>query len=73
MSNKGGMGRDLARYSTIGIQMVLMIGIFVFGGNRLDKHFETETPWWTAGLSIFGVIVAIIYMVRGFNRVSDKK
>lgn len=63
---------DIARYSSVGIQMVLMICFFVYIGWRLDKSSENDKPWWTLGLSIFGVIVAIIYMVRAFDRISKK-
>ena len=63
---------DVIRYSTVGIQMVLMIGLCAYGGNRLDRYFETEKPLWTAGLSILGVIASIIYMVNAFNRISKK-
>lgn len=53
--------------------MVLIIGLFVFIGTRLDRKFATEKPWWTLGLSIFGVIVALIYMVRSFDKITRKR
>gem|GEM_PF-808660 len=63
---------DAIRYSGAGIQMVAIIGIFVYAGIRLDSHFETEKPLWTAGCSILGVIVAVVFMVVAFNRISKK-
>lgn len=63
---------DGLRYSSAGIQMLMIIGVFVYGGYRLDEYFSLEKPLWTAGLSIFGVIVAIVFMIRAFNRISKK-
>jgi hypothetical protein len=47
--------------------MVLMIGLMAFVGHKLDAHFETSRPLWTAGCSVFGVIAAIIYIVRAMT------
>lgn len=63
---------DVGRYSGAGIQMVLIIGIFVFAGRKLDAHFGLEKPWWTLGLSLLGVVISIIFMVRAFDRISKK-
>lgn len=59
-------------YSGAGVQMVLIIGIFVFLGRKLDGHFMPSKPWWTLGLSLFGVIVALLYIVSAFNKISKK-
>jgi F0F1-type ATP synthase assembly protein I len=61
---------EFARYGGAGIQMVLIIGLFVFIGTRLDRRFATEKPWWTLGLSIFGVIIALIFMIRSFDNIA---
>jgi hypothetical protein len=53
-------------YSAAGIQMVLIIGIFVFAGRKLDSHFQLEKPWWTLGLAIFGVIISMTLYAQGF-------
>jgi tryptophan-rich sensory protein len=63
---------DLMAYSGAGVQMVLIIGIFVFLGRKLDSHYALERPWWTLGLAVFGVIVAMIYMLRAFSRITKK-
>lgn len=58
--------------SGAGIQMVLIIGIFVFAGRKLDQHFLSGKPWWTLGLSILGVIISLVFMVRAFSKISKK-
>lgn len=63
---------NFVHLSGAGIQMVLIIGIFVFGGYKLDEHFMTEKPWWTLSLSIVGVVIALVFMVRTFTKISKK-
>lgn len=44
-----------------------MLGaIAVFGGLGywLDHHYHSEKPWFTAGLSLLGVIGSIYYFIR---------
>jgi F0F1-type ATP synthase assembly protein I len=55
---------EALRYSAIGVQMVAMILICVWGGWKLDRHFETQTPWFTLGLSVLGMVAALIYVIR---------
>lgn len=55
---------DALRYSALGVQMVAMILICVFAGVKLDKYFHTTTPWWTLGLSVLGLVSALIYVIR---------
>lgn len=68
---------DFIQYSSAGIQMVLTILLFTYLGIRIDRHFETK-PLWTAILAIFGVVIAMIFMVKAFmkppqNKGKDKK
>jgi F0F1-type ATP synthase assembly protein I len=71
MSNKK-LPPDYIRYSSAGIQMVMIIGLFVFAGTWLDRKFATEKPWFTLGLSLFGVIVALVFMVKSFEKLGKE-
>ena len=53
--------------------MVLTILLFTYLGHRLDKYFETEKPLWTALLAIFGVVIALIFMLKAFTKPTPKK
>lgn len=67
---------DVYRYSSVGIQMVLMICLCTWCGIKLDAYFETSKSFWTAGMALFGVIAAIIYILRvvgGAQTPSKKK
>ncbi len=48
------------KYTNIGFQMLVIILLGVWGGMQLDKHYETETPWFTMLLSMLAVVIAIV-------------
>lgn len=53
-----------ARYSTIAVQMLVIILVGVFGGIELDKLIKLEFPVFTVVLSILSVIIAIYYVTK---------
>jgi hypothetical protein len=65
--------KDYLHYSSAGIQMVLTILLFTWIGTRLDKSAENERPIWTAVLAIFGVVIAMVFMLRAFSSPPSKK
>ncbi|NPA45959.1 MAG: AtpZ/AtpI family protein [Chlorobi bacterium] len=58
----------LIYFSSAGIEMAAIIGLFAYAGHRLDLHYGNETPWWTAFLSLAGVFLAIYRIIRQVNR-----
>jgi ATP synthase protein I len=48
----------------MGIQMAGLIVFFSWLGTYCDKKFETETPWWTLCLSLFGVISSMFLVIK---------
>ena len=65
-------GHDVIRYTSVGIQMVLIIGIMAYAGDYLDGNTQNEQPIWTAILALFGVVVSVVYMITAFNKISKK-
>lgn len=61
-SKKG--NSQLARFSSVGIQMGVIIGLFTWLGTYLDGKYHTKTPWWTIGLSLFGVAASLVLIIR---------
>lgn len=59
---------QFVKYSNLGIQMLVIIGLGAWGGHMLDQRLDTTKPWWTMGLSLLGAIVAIIYTIREVTR-----
>jgi len=71
-SNKGNTSTAYAKYSGIALQMLVIIGVGTFIGVQLDNYFETNSNGFTAGLSLFSVLVAIFYVVRQIIQISKK-
>lgn len=53
-----------AKFSGLGIQMGIIIGGFSWLGVYLDDKYQTKTPWWTVGLSLFGVATGLYIMIK---------
>jgi F0F1-type ATP synthase assembly protein I len=53
-----------ARFSGLGIQMGAVIAFFTWLGTYLDKKFVSKTPWWTIGLSLFGVMAGLYLVIK---------
>ena len=54
------------RYASMGTQMLAIIGLGVFGGYYLDKHFQFKTPVFTLVLSLLSVAAAIYLSIKDF-------
>jgi ATP synthase protein I len=57
--------QNYARYTSIGIQMLVIIILGVFGGYKLDQYLGT-LPLLTIILSFAGVSLAIIMPLKTF-------
>ena len=55
------------RYSTLGIEMAVIIGSAVWGGVSIDKGREGRFPLFTLLLTAAGLIVAMIRLVKGIK------
>jgi ATP synthase protein I len=58
--------KDYARYTGLGVQMIVIILVTVWGGIKLDKLFGLQTPVFTVILSLLGVFAAIYTAVKDF-------
>ena len=52
------------KFSSLGIQMGLIIYAFTWGGMFLDEHYEMSTPWFTVALSLSGVVGSLTLVIR---------
>ena len=52
------------RYSSIGLQMLLIIGLGTFAGVKLDSHFPNKHNLYTVFFSLGSVIIAIYYVIK---------
>ena len=58
----------LAKYSGIAIQMFAIIGLSTWAGVWLDGHFQTTTPWYTIGLTLSGIFLALFQVIRSVTQ-----
>ncbi len=60
---KSGISK-FARFSGLGIQMGAIIAGFTWLGTFLDQKYAIKTPWWTIGLSLFGVMAGLYLVIK---------
>jgi len=47
--------------------MVGIIAVFTFAGYQLDAYQNNQTPYYTAGLSLLGVVMALYVVFKGLK------
>jgi len=55
---------DYARYSSIAMQMLVIIAGGIFGGYQLDKYLDLKFPIFTVVLSFLSVAFAIYIVIK---------
>lgn len=63
---------NLAKLSGIGIQMGVTIFIFSYGGKYLDEKYQFEKNWFTIGLTLLGVGIALYNVLKQVNRINQQ-
>jgi len=53
-----------AKYSSLALQMIVIIVAGAFGGKALDEWLQWGFPVFTLVLTILSVVVAIVYGMR---------
>ena len=54
------------RYSAMAFQMAGIIGAGVWLGHWLDERYRSKTPWFTIGLGLFSIFVALYVSLKDF-------
>ena len=60
---KSGLNK-FAKYSTLGTEMAIIIGLGAFGGYKLDQKFNTDKPFFTAGLTLLAIFIAFYWIYK---------
>lgn len=55
---------NFIRYSSLGFEMMVIIGAGTFGGYKIDQWMNNEFKGFTFGLMVFSVVIAIVYGTR---------
>ena len=63
-SNSKNSQGNFIRFTSLAFQMIGAIGFFSWLGYYLDQKYKSKTPWWTIGLSLFGVFISLYIVIR---------
>jgi hypothetical protein len=55
---------NLAKFSGIAFQMIVIIGVFSFAGYKIDEAYNHRVKWATAALSLMGVFISLYIVIR---------
>ena len=55
---------DYARFSSIAIQMLIIIGLGTFIGIKLDEYYPNDYNAYTIILALVSVILSMVYVIR---------
>jgi hypothetical protein len=55
---------SFAKYSTMSFQMVIIIGIGVFGGIKIDDWLHMRFPLFTILLSLAAIALSLYYFIK---------
>ncbi len=53
-----------AKFSSMGFQMIVVIGAFTYAGVKIDESAHHTTKWVTAVLSLIGVFISLYLVIR---------
>ena len=59
---------NVAKYSGIAFTMLAIIGLSAWAGTWLDGHFHNKTPYYTVGLMVLGLFVALYQVIRSLTK-----
>ena len=59
---------NVAKYSGIAFTMLAIIGGSAWLGTWLDGHYHNKTPYYTVGLMVLGLFVALYQVIRSLSK-----
>jgi len=57
---------DFIKYSSLAFEMIVIMGVGVFLGVKIDQWLDMNFPAFTLGLMILSVVGAIYHAIRKF-------
>ncbi|MGX5687725.1 AtpZ/AtpI family protein [Arcticibacter tournemirensis] len=57
-----------AYYTSMGFQMIAVIGVFAFIGYKIDEGQASKTPLFTAFFSLAGVFISLYLVIRSVKK-----
>ena len=60
--------KQYVKYSGLAFQMIGALVLAAWAGTALDKHFQTENPWFTIALLLLAVIASMVLVIVSLNK-----
>jgi hypothetical protein len=57
-----------AKYSSLGFQMIAIIGVFTYAGLKIDESANHQVKWVTAILSLAGVFISLYLVIVSLKK-----
>jgi hypothetical protein len=57
-----------AKYSSLGFQMIAIIGVFTYAGYKIDEAAHHQVKWVTAALSLTGVFISLYIVIVSLKK-----
>ncbi|MFD1553138.1 hypothetical protein DNU06_12470 [Putridiphycobacter roseus] len=64
--------KNYLKYSSLGFQMAITVGLAAWGGQYFDKKFENEQPIFTIVLILIGIAIALYQVIREVNKLTKE-
>lgn len=63
-------GSKFVKFSSLGVQMIVLIGGGAWGGQLLDDKMQNEKPVFTIIFSLLGIFTGLYFVIREANKLS---
>tara|TARA_B110000503_G_scaffold141087_1_gene233633 strand:+ start:844 stop:1065 length:222 start_codon:yes stop_codon:yes gene_type:complete len=63
-------GSKFVKFSSLGVQMIVLIGGGALGGQLLDDKMQNEKPVFTIIFSLLGIFTSLYFVIREANKLS---
>ena len=61
---------DYLRFSSLGFQMAITIGLGAWAGTYLDNKFQTEKPYYSIGIILIAIAIALYQVINEVMQMS---
>ncbi|MGI4021278.1 MAG: AtpZ/AtpI family protein [Janthinobacterium lividum] len=55
------------KYSGMGFQMIVILGIFSFTGYKIDQYLHHQVQWVTAIMALTGIFVSLYIVFKSLK------
>ena len=71
MSKDSPRKSDYLRYSSLGFQMAITIGLGAWAGTYLDEKYQTEKPYYSIAIILLAIAIALYQVIKEVTSMSQ--